>query len=376
MSHEHPPSSPSPKPDSRPPVASPPEGSHPVEDAGTQALSEALRSSFNIVRLLMVVLVVALVFSGLYTVEPNQMAIKLRFGKPVGIGEEQLLQPGLHWKLPYPIHEIVSVPVGESHTVTSRAGWYAMTPDEELAGEKSADSAYPFLQPGVDGYTLSGDGNIVHVRAQLSYRITDPVRYAFAFVNVTNLLQDTLDNALFYVAARFSADQALYLKVADFKDAVVAQFSRAIEQHRLGVSVVSGDVRVEPPLYVQRAFDEVLESQQKGNIAVQDAEAYARGVTNRALGDASAVVQGGINRSNLMVQTIRVEATNFLGLRPSYEKDPVLFRQRFLAERVGRVLTNAQSKTFLPERADGRARELRLLLSQEVEPPKKVKANP
>ena len=64
-------------------------------DAGSQALSEALRSSFAIVRFLMVLLVLAFLCSGIFKVGPDERAIKLHLGKPVRGGE--LLGPGLHW---------------------------------------------------------------------------------------------------------------------------------------------------------------------------------------------------------------------------------------------------------------------------------------
>jgi membrane protease subunit HflK len=156
-----------------------------VDDAGAQALAEALGSSFKIVKLLMVALVVAFFASGIFTVRPNQIAIKLRFGKPEGLGADQLLKPGLHWKFPSPIDEIVYVPVGESRTVTSTAGWYFLTPEQEAAGQEPEKQ--PSLRPGVDGYTLAGDGNIIHARVTLSYRITDPIQYEFGFGNATNL---------------------------------------------------------------------------------------------------------------------------------------------------------------------------------------------
>src|SRR5205823_9730152 len=86
-----------------------PEPARGPEDASAQALSEALRSSFNIVKLLMGALLAAFILSGVFTVKPNQVAIKLRFGRALGVGAGQLLRPGLHWKLPYPIDDLVYV---------------------------------------------------------------------------------------------------------------------------------------------------------------------------------------------------------------------------------------------------------------------------
>ena len=46
-----------------------------------------------------------------------------------------------------------------------------------------------------------------------------------------------------------------------------------------------------------------------------------------------------------------------------------------LAETMAQVLTNVQDKIFLPQRADGKPRELRLMLNREPPQPKSA-ANP
>src|SRR5690349_3262304 len=98
------------------------------EDSGSQALSEALKSSFLIVRVVMAILVVGLLASGFFTVGAQQRAILLRFGKPVGTGKEALLGPGLHWAFPPPIDEHKFIPYSEIQRVTSTIGWYYVPP--------------------------------------------------------------------------------------------------------------------------------------------------------------------------------------------------------------------------------------------------------
>jgi len=342
-----------------------------AEDASAQALSEALRSSFNIVKFLMGVLIVAFILSGVFTVKPNQVAIKLRFGRAVGVGAEQLLKPGLHWKLPYPVHDVVFVPVGESHTVVSTAGWYPQTPAEAASGQKPSPQG--MLRPGVDGYTLAGDGDILHARATLTYRINDPISYVFNFANPTNLLQHILDNALFYASARFSADDALYRNKLAFQEAVQARVQQVVERLNLGVKFESGEVRTdtEPPIDVAEAFNNVVKAQQQGDVKIQEAETYARGATNKAVGDATVILRGALTSSNNLVAAVAAEADRFDKLLPGYEANPDLFKQRFLMEKLGPILTNAQYKVFLPDRADGKPWELRLQLSKEPEIPKK-----
>src|SRR5688500_9407502 len=77
------------------PTPEPPREPELPDDAGTQALSEALRSSFVIVKVLMIGLVVLFICSGVFTVPSQKKAIILRLGKPVGTGEQMLLEPGL-----------------------------------------------------------------------------------------------------------------------------------------------------------------------------------------------------------------------------------------------------------------------------------------
>src|SRR5438874_13427674 len=87
-----------------------------VDDAGSQALSEALRSSFAIVKVLMIALVVVFFSSGFFTVGPQEKAVILHFGKPGGVGEKALLGPGPHWAFPSPIDEVVRIPIGQVQT--------------------------------------------------------------------------------------------------------------------------------------------------------------------------------------------------------------------------------------------------------------------
>src|SRR5436190_23851803 len=83
------------------------------DDAGSKALSDALHSSFWIVKILMAGLVVLFFASGFFTVAPQERAVKLRFGNPVGEGNSALLGPGAHWAWPYPIDEVVKIPFSE-----------------------------------------------------------------------------------------------------------------------------------------------------------------------------------------------------------------------------------------------------------------------
>jgi membrane protease subunit HflK len=336
-----------------------------LEDAGALALEEALRTSFQIVKFLMGVLVIIFLFSGVFTVKPNELAVRLHFGRPVGTGSEQLLKPGLHWAFPYPIDEIVRIPVGQSRTLVSKTGWYAVTPEQELSGQPP--TPMPFLQAGIDGYTLTGDGNTIHAKATLKYRL-DPARaisYTFNYTEATNLIQNLLDNSLIHASAQFTAERALYLDLNKFREQVTERFTRHLEDLQLGIVVEGIEVQTTAPISVKPAFDDVIIAVQAATTNISQAEIYARISTNAAAAEATRMINDGLTHSNELVKTVASDASMFSQLEPHFRSNPQLFKQRLLTETMERVLTNAQEKFFIPARTDGKTRELRLQLSRE-----------
>ena len=333
-----------------------------VEEVGSRALSDALRSSFVIVKILMVALVILFFFSGIFTVPSQERAIILRFGKPVGAGEEQLLGPGLHWSFPSPIDEVVRIPIGEIQTVRSTAGWYQTTPEEEAAGNEQPRSST--LNPAVDGYTLTSEGNIIHVRADVRYRISEPLNYALNFVNAPDVLQDAVDNSLFYASSMFTAARATREDQLGFRDAVLQRVRDLVHQHRLGVSVEDVQVRIVPPLQVKAAFEQVSTAEIERRKARDDAQAYANRVMSTAVGEAAAVVNQGKTEANRMAQQVAAEAQYFQDQLPNFKANPKLFRARLQGEAMSRILTNVQERVFaLPTSPDGEKAELRILLN-------------
>ena len=336
----------------------------PMEDAGTQALSDALASSFRFIRALMIILVVVFLGSGIFTVSPNEVAVLLRLGKPAGSGADAILRPGLHWSFPSPIDEIVRIPVGESHTVEATNCWYQIDPGMEISGE--LPPSLSSLQPGVDGYALTSDGNIIHARAMAKYRIADPLRYAFGFRGATNILENALNNAILYVAARHTAEESLYKDKTGFQDAVRQRFLQTIfEKANLGIRLETIQVQTFPPMYVKEAFDQVLEAEQALSEARNTAQGEADEITRKAVGEGRALISDGITRSNMLVQTLRAEAEAFSDQLADYQRNPRLFRERLLVETMSEVLTNVNDKWLLPESKDGGRQQIRLMLNRE-----------
>src|SRR5512133_2749070 len=125
-------------------------------DAAGRSLSDALRISFTILKVIMIILVVAFLASGFRTVGPDERALVLRFGKIQGIGEDAILGPGPHWVFPYPIDELVKIPVEKNVNLPINTFWYKENREDILGeGVKPRNFRAEALDPRVEGYCLT-----------------------------------------------------------------------------------------------------------------------------------------------------------------------------------------------------------------------------
>jgi membrane protease subunit HflK len=344
-------------------------------DAGSQALTEALRSSFAIVRIVMFLLVVVFLSSGFFKVEPNERAMILHYGKPKGEGDKALLGPGLHWSFPYPIDEVQKVSVTGVQKVNSSVGWYATTPEQELAGTEPYAGAT--LNPAVDGYTLTADANIIHVRSTLSYHVVDPVRYTFGFVAATNVIQNALNNAIVYASANFKVDDILTKDKAGFQGAIEKRATELLDKDNVGVAVDQCDVQTTWPRQqaVKAAFSAVTSAQIERDQKLQEASSFTNQVLTAAVATSNSIVNLAEAQRVQYVNDLSSRATNFLNILPRYRTNADLFVQQRFNEAMGRVLTNIQEKIYVPERLDGKTRDLWLLLNREPTKPSTATPN-
>jgi modulator of FtsH protease HflK len=338
------------------------------EDAGSQALAEALRSSFWIVRLVMAGLVLVFLFSGFFTVGPQQKAIILHFGKPRGAGKDVLLGSGLHWSFPPPIDEVVKIPFTGVQTVSSSVGWYFTLP----GGQESQPG--PSLNPARDGYAVTGDGNIIHTRAILSYRIEEPIRYEFDFVNASNATQNALDNALLYAASHFAVDDALSKGIAAFREAVQRRVTELAQKQGLGIVIEQCNVESIPPRQLKVWFDAVNTAQTQQDATNSAAMKWTNYVLSKAVADSATITNTALADKLRFVSAIQSDADNFTNYLAKYRENPGLFANILLLQKIGDVMPNVQDKYYVPERPDGKSRELRLQLNRE--PLKSTNATP
>jgi membrane protease subunit HflK len=331
------------------PPAGPPASEPPTpDDPGSQALSEALRSSFFIIQIIMVLLVVMFFASGFFTVKEQNKAIILRMGRPVGQGEGILLGPGAHFAFPRPIDEVTNVPFSSSQSAYSSVGWYQSI--AQSVQNAPPPQSMPKLDPASSvSYMLTADTNIIHLIASVTYRITEPVAFYFDFANAAGFVTNDLDNALLFAASHFTVDDILSKRREDFRVAVETRLRDLARGQSLGITVERVDLKSAPPVALWTDFQKVDQANTEHDTTLSAADSYR----SQTLGNANGQKESRINAANAdkarMVALIGAEATNFSRLRANYEANPALVTSLLQAETLGRVWTNAQSVVVLPD---------------------------
>ena len=312
-------------------------------------------------------LVIVFLFSGFFTVGPQERAIVLQFGKPRGGGDGTLLGPGAHWAFPPPIDEVIKIPVDQVLSVGSSVGWYATTAANEAAGTEPPPGES--LNPVRDGYLLTGDGNVVHARATLRYRIAEPgLRYMLDFLSTSNLVRNALNNALLFAAARYRVDDILTRDQAGFRETARNRLVDTVRRLNLGVTELQIDnMQVIPPRQLKEAFARVSESEVIRSKQLNEARSYENQTISKARAEAEARKNAGENERNRLVQFVAAEVERFTNNLPAYRSNPRLFTEQRRSEVLGTIYANSQEKIVaMNSGGSGTNRTLWLQINREL----------
>ncbi len=325
-----------------------------TEDIASESLSDALRLSFNIIKVLVGIVAVLFLTSGVFVVEQHEAGVILRFGKPV----DRVLEPGLHWAWPFLIDEHIKIPVGRVHTIET--GFMPMPAARERLPEK--------LRPGADWYLLTGDANIIHSRWLVRYRITDPLSYMTSAVNPEKVLKGAVENAVIRSAGGFDVDQALRTNVDGLRRRVQSQVADELNILKIGIFVEGMDIEsILPPPQVRDAFISVILAEQERSERISEARAYYNRLLSGVHGEAARRVTESETYKTRIIEKARADKQYIEDLLKEYPDAPdmlAVFLNQIYLDVISEVLAGADEK-FVIERDSGKQREIRYMLGRE-----------
>ncbi len=300
-----------------------------------QAVLGALKESSRILRWGFGLLALLYLTSGFTRVAPHENAIVLRFGKL----QPNIHSPGFLFAWPFPIDEVVRVPVRSALELRLDA-WGS--PGDAAQGVTT-------LHPVRNGYTLTGDANIVHTRLTVRYQIVDPVAAVFSASEPEPLLEAILYQSVTSVLAHTGVDAALTSERDLMRQEIQRLAQEELNRLGMGIQLVAVEFReLLPARAVIPAFQEVVSAQVEARTISQQAESYRAEQLPAAEAEAYRVRQEAMAEAGNLVARANGEASSFLALYAEYEQTPAVTRARLRAETWELISQNVKTSMILP----------------------------
>ena len=299
-----------------------PQGSPPdLEDIirrGQDRLKKALPggggASPALLGLIAVAVLVVWVFQAIYTVQPDELAVELRFGKP----KQELSEPGLHFHW-WPIETVEKANTAEK----------LVNIGETRSGTSS-------------GLMLSGDQNIVDVKFSVAYQVSDPVAYLFNVSGPDEMVRQVAESAMREAVGRRPAQDIFRDDRQGIADAVREIIQSTLDSYQTGLAVNAISIEdAAPPREVADAFDEVQRAEQDEDRFVEESNQYSNQKLGQARGEAAQVREEAAAYKNRVVQEAQGEAQRFISVYDEYAKAPDVTRKRLFIETMEKVLKDS-----------------------------------
>lgn len=283
--------------------------------------------------------------SGITTVEPNQVAVVLRFGRLVGDSPaEQVHSSGLLWALPPPIDEVVTVEIGKVHEVEIDDLWRSAASLELLPESEEAQS----IDPEVEGYCLTGDRNIVQLYLLARYRVLDPIAYALVQEDPHQLLRDVVQAEVVSATGRSSIESVLSEERKALGTTVRANAQNRLDALASGLDLIAVEIaEFAPPYATYDAFVEVNNAYIQGYRTFLEAQRYRETELPKAESDRDQMLADARIYAANLVADARGDAQAFNGLLTEYERNPGVLAERLYIEGVETVFSQAGRRWFV-----------------------------
>ncbi|MGV1869790.1 FtsH protease activity modulator HflK [Agrobacterium rosae] len=277
-----------------------------------------------------ILVLVVLAFVGIqsvYTVQPDERGVELRFGKPKDVVSGQ----GLHFLL-WPIETVEIVKIREQQL---------------NIGARPTGSTTNAASTGV---MLTGDQNIVNVQFSVLYSITDAKSYLFNVEAPSETLQQVSESAMREIVGRRPAQDIFRDNRQQIAADVRTIIQNTMDGYGAGISVNAVAIEdAAPPREVADAFDEVQRAEQDEDRFVQESNQYANQKLGAARGQAAQIVEEANGYKSRVVNEAQGEAQRFISIYDQYSSAPEVTRQRMFIETMEQVLKGS-NKIIIDEK--------------------------
>lgn len=272
--------------------------------------------------IILAVIMIQVIWSSFYTIEPGERGVLLRFGK-----YSKTAEPGLNFKLPL-IDNVKKVDV---ETVRKEEyGFRTKVPGQKTVYEKSGFDAESLM--------LTGDKNVIDVEWIVQYKVRDPVNYLFKIADVGQAVRDVSEAAIRRIVGNMDFDYVLSNREI-LAAATAREMQSTLDSYESGVNIVTVQLQdVNPPDAVKPAFNEVNEADQDMKRMVNEAEEAYNQVIPKARGTAKQILEESYGYAVERVNAAKGETARFLAVLKEYRAAKEVTRKRLYLETMQDIL--------------------------------------
>lgn len=243
------------------------------------------------------------VASGFYTIDEQERGVVLRFGAYTATTE-----PGLRWRVPWPVEKVEKVQFTKVQSVSQRA------------------------------VMLTQDENIIDVELSVQYRVSSAYDYVMNVADPKMTLEQATKAVVREVVGSSPMDFVLNEGRQAVADRSKISLQERLDDYKVGLIVTEVNLKqVQPPEAVKAAFDDVIKAREDLERAKNEAQAYANGRLPKARGVAARDIAEATAYRDQIVAKAEGDAARFTSLVTEYRKAPVVTRQRLYLDTMSEV---------------------------------------
>lgn len=306
------------------------------------SLDEGVRAGSKMIGWLALGLFVLFWCSGITAIGPGEVGLVLRCGRLTGTSpSDQIRQPGLLLALPYPIDEVIRVPVKQEREIAITS-----LRDDPALGTTT--------MRGLPGYALSGNQNIIEADITLKYRIKEPIAYTFSNRTPGRILRDIVVGTAAEVIAQWQVDDVLRLQrktdlgPEKLSRTVLVNAQTLIDEMSLGVELTAVEFReIQPPADVADAFQAVQSERIAIETKKREAEGYAARVVPVAEAESNSLIKMATRRATDVRTRAEEEVSLFNRVHDEYVRNPGLVWNRLHLETIEGLMRDGSQFRFV-----------------------------
>jgi membrane protease subunit HflK len=286
------------------------------------------------------VILVILFMTAFYTVEPDEEAVVIRFGKYTTTNP-----PGLHWKVPFGVDKVIKVKT--KRVLQEEFGFRT----RNVGGRRSQYSGNNFQD---ESLMLTGDLNVADVEWAVQFQISDPFKFLFQTKDPIRNIRDVSESIMRRVVGDRSVSNVLTIGKVEVEDSAKNLMQEVLNKYDLGVKIVTVKLQdVNPPNVVKASFNEVNEAKQEQEKVINEAEGSYNKVIPEARGKAEKLISEAEGYAEALVNRSEGDAQKFAEVLTAYKRAPKITRKRIYLETMESLFKRFENLTVVDSKVKG-----------------------